>query len=226
MAHAILIIGKSGSGKSASMRNLKKQDVGIINVLGKPLPFKNDLATVKTDDYTRIKTAIASAKAKTIIVDDAGYLMTNQFMKGHASTGAGNAVFAFYNKIADSFWELIQYVTHQIPDDKTVYFIMHEDQNEFGAVKPKSIGKMLDEKVCIEGMFTIVFRATKDNGKYVFKTQSEGFDVAKTPMGMFDSLSIENDLKMIDDTIREYYGIQVKAEVKHGTEGVSETDIK
>lgn len=210
MAHAILIIGKSGSGKSASMRNLKKQDVGIINVLGKPLPFKNDLATVKTDDYVNIKNKITQAKAKTIIVDDAGYLMTNQFMKGHASTGAGNAVFAFYNKIADSFWELIQYVTHQISDDKTVYFIMHEDQNEFGSVKPKSIGKMLDEKVCIEGMFTIVFRATKDNGKYVFKTQSEGFDVAKTPMGMFDSLSIENDLKMIDDTIREYYGIQAK----------------
>lgn len=223
MAHAVLIIGKSGAGKSASMRNFKKEEVGILNVLGKPLPFKNDLISLRTDDYVKIKSTIMKSTAKTIIVDDAGYLMTNQFMKGHANTGAGNAVFAFYNKIADSFWDLIQYVSNDIADDKTVYFMMHEDQNEFGAMKPKSIGKMLDEKVCIEGMFTIVLRSVKENGKYVFKTQSEGFDVAKSPMEMFKNMSIDNDLKMVDDTIREYYGIQIKKEdEKNGVEGVSE----
>lgn len=210
MGHAVLVIGKSGSGKSASMRNFKKQDVGIINVLGKPLPFKNDLLTLKSDDYIKIKSTVANATAKIIIVDDAGYLMTNMFMRGHATTGKGNAVFSLYNDIADRFWDLIQFITQQVPDDKTIYFMMHEDQNDFGAIKPKSIGKMLDEKVCIEGMFTIVFRAVKENGKHYFKTQSEGFDVAKTPMGMFNDLNIENDLKKIDDIIREYYGIEIK----------------
>lgn len=218
MGHAVLIIGKSGAGKSASMRNFKKEDVGIINVIGKPLPFKNDLLTLKSDDYVKIKSTIANANAKIIIVDDAGYLMTNMFMRGHATTGKGNAVFSLYNDIADRFWDLIQFITQQVPDDKTIYFMMHEDQNDFGSVKPKSIGKMLDEKVCIEGMFTIVFRAVKENGKHYFKTQSEGFDVAKTPMGMFDDLNIDNDLKMIDDTIREYYGIEIKKGVDDGKE--------
>lgn len=204
MAVPVLITGKSGSGKSASMRTCT--DFGIINVLGKPLPFKNEFKTIVTDNYERIKAALAKAQAKSLVIDDAGYLMTNQFMRGHADTGRGNDIFAFYNTIGDNFWNLLQFI-NSLPPEKIVYITMHEDKNDFGDVKPKSIGKMLDEKVCIEGMFTIVLRAVIEGGTHKFKVQSDGLDVCKSPIGMFEEKFIDNDLKLVDDKIREFYNI-------------------
>jgi adenylate kinase family enzyme len=205
MGLPVLIIGKSGSGKSASMRNFS-ENIGIINVLGKPLPFKNSLPCTMTDDYANIKKILFSSTAESVVIDDAGYLMTNAFMRGHSQAGAGNAIFAFYSDIGDQFWGLIRFIVDKLPPDKIVYFIMHEDKNDFGDVKPKTIGKMLDEKVCVEGMFTIVLRSMFSDSKHIFKTQSDGLDIAKTPMDMFPA-EIENDLKMVDDTIRDYYNM-------------------
>lgn len=210
MGIPVLIMGKSGSGKSASLRNF--EDAGIINVLGKPLPFRNNYKTFHTDDYDKIAEILKKAKVKSIVIDDAGYLMTNQFMKGHSSQGGGNAIFNFYNDLGDKFWNMITLVSMTLPSYKIVYFIMHEDKNDFGDVKPKSIGKMLDEKVCIEGMFTIALRSMISDSKHVFKTNSDGFDVCKSPIGMFDTLEIDNDLKMVDDTIREFYGLNESEE--------------
>ena len=205
MGIPVLLLGKSGSGKSASLRNFQPGEVGIINVLGKPLPFKGKLPSVITDSYDMVYAVISKSKTDSIVIDDAGYLMTNQFMRGHASTGAGNAIFSFYNDLGDRFWSLVRFVVEQTPENKIVYFIMHEDKNDFGDIKPKTIGKMLDEKVCVEGMFTIVIRSVLSNGKHVFKTQTDGFDVCKTPIGMFEQSEIDNDLKLVDTTIREYY---------------------
>lgn len=207
MGLPILIMGKSGSGKSASLRNFKPNEIGIINVLGKALPFKNDFKYIISDDYAKIKQALLSAKVDTLIIDDAGYLMTNAFMVGQ-STKKGNAVFEFYSQLATNFWELIEYIQHTLPENKIVYLTMHEDTDELGEVKPKTIGRMLDEKVNIPGMFTIVLRAMRDNGKYVFRTQSNGFDVSKSPIGMFDGEIIENDLKVVNDTIKKYYKME------------------
>lgn len=205
MGIPVLIIGKSGSGKSASLRNFKPGEVGIVNVLGKPLPFRNKLQAVQTDDYKKVYAAITKAKTDCIVIDDSGYLMTNQFMRGHSSTGAGNAIFTFYNDLGDQFWRLVRYVVENLPPQRVVYFMMHEDKNDFGDVKPKTIGKMLDEKVCVEGMFTIVLRSMLMNGKHVFRTQTDGMDVCKTPIGLFDNEEIDNDLKMVDTAIRKYY---------------------
>ena len=205
MGIPVLLLGKSGSGKSASLRNFQPGEVGIINVLGKPLPFKGKLPSVVTDSYDMVYAVISKSKTDSIVIDDAGYLMTNQFMRGHASTGAGNAIFSFYNDLGDRFWSLVRFVVEQTTENKIVYFIMHEDKNDFGDIKPKTIGKMLDEKVCVEGMFTIVIRSVLSNGKHVFKTQTDGFDVCKTPIGMFEQSEIDNDLKLVDTTIREYY---------------------
>lgn len=205
MGIPVLIIGKSGSGKSASLRNFQPGEVGIVNVLGKPLPFRNKLQAVQTDDYKKVYAIITKAKTDCIVIDDSGYLMTNQFMRGHSNTGAGNAVFTFYNDLGDQFWHLVRYVVENLPPQRVVYFMMHEDKNDFGDVKPKTIGKMLDEKVCVEGMFTIVLRSMLVNGKHVFRTQTNGMDVCKTPIGMFDADEIDNDLKIVDNAIREYY---------------------
>lgn len=208
MGIPVLIIGKSGSGKSASMRNFQKEEVGIINVVGKPLPFRNDLNVYNTDDYIKVKKTLIGATTNTIVIDDAGYLMTNSFMKGHSTSGSGNAIFAFYNKLADEYWGLITFVLNNLPADKVVYFMMHEDKDDDGEVKPKSLGKLLDGTVCLEGLFTIVLRCKTEKDKHLFGTKTDGLDVAKTPMGMFDSQYIDNDLKMVDDTIREYYGLK------------------
>lgn len=209
MGIGVLIIGKSGSGKSTSLRNFKAEDVGIINVISKPLPFKNvnGLKTIDTDNYADIKKIIEGSKTKSIVIDDAGYLITNQFMRKHANAGGGNAVFSLYNDIADNFWTLTETVK-KLPNDKIVYFIMHEDKNDFGDIKPKTIGKLIDEKVCLEGLFSIVLRAKKVDKNYYFFTQSTENDVAKSPMGMFNELYIENDLKNVDNIIREFYNIK------------------
>lgn len=209
MGIPVLIIGKSGTGKTSSLRNFDSKDLGIINVLGKPLPFKNDFKTIVTDDYTKIKQALLSSKVKTLIIDDAGYLITNQFMRGH-SGGKGGAIFDLYNQMGDNFWDLIRFIQIQLPEDKIVYLTMHEDKNEVGDIKPKTIGKMLDDKVCIEGMFTIVLRSLKNEGKYVFRTQSDGLDVSKSPIGLFENEFVENDLKLITEKIKKYYEFKEK----------------
>ena len=211
MAIPVLIIGKSGSGKSASMMNLDPSKTALINVLGKPLPFKGKFDQVVTDDSAKIIGIVKAAKRNIIVVDDVGYTMTNMFMRDHAAGGGGNAVFSLYNNIGDKFWNMIDAV-RKIPEDKRVYFIMHEEQNDFGNVRPKTIGKMIDEKVCLEGMFTICLRCIVSNGKHVFRTQSDGLDVAKTPIGMFDDLEIPNDLAMVDKAICKYYEIGGKTE--------------
>ncbi len=202
---AVLIIGKSGSGKSTSLRNFKTEEIKLINVSKKPLPFKNKFDDVlNSDDYSEIAREFKKNDKKTIVIDDAGYLITNMFMRGHSSKGAGSAIYSFYNELADRFWKMIEYIK-TIPNDIIVYIIMHEESNDFGEIKPKTIGKMLDEKVCLEGMFTIVLRCITEDGHHYFKTKTDGKDVTKTPLDMFENELIDNDLKAVDEVIRQYY---------------------
>lgn len=210
MAIPVLIIGKSGGGKSTSLRNCTdNNNWNLVNVLGKPLPFKGKIPQVVTDDYEKVKKCIAGSKANSVVVDDAGYLITNYFMLNHSTKGSGNAIFSMYNTLADNFWNLVEFIK-KLPDDKIVYIIMHEDTDDFGNVKPKTIGKLLDEKICLEGMFTIVLRCILENGKHMFVTQADAGAVSKSPMGMFEELQIDNDLLLVDNAIREYYGLEIK----------------
>ena len=208
MSIPVLIIGKSGTGKSTSLRNLDPAKVSLINVIGKPLPFKggNKFKSYVCDDPTKIESAIALAKTDIVVIDDGGYILTNMFMRTHASAGTGNGVFQVYNALGDSFWHLIEEAKSG-KENRRIYFIMHEEQNDFGQTKPKTIGKLLDEKVCIEGMFTIVLRSMFKDGKYLFRTQTDGSDVSKSPIGMFENTEIDNDLAAVDKAICDYYEI-------------------
>ena len=206
----VLLIGQSGSGKSTSLRNFKGDDVAVVNVLGKPLPFKSDIKAGKCDDYNQILNAIKNTTKKTIVIDDANYLITNEFMNKASVKG-----FDKYNELANNFWNLINGIKN-IEGGKTVYLIMHEDSDENGNIKPKTIGKLLDDKVNIQGMFTICIRAMFDNGNYIFRLKTNGQDCVKTPFGMFENDTMENDLKEFDKVVREYYELDKIEDKKEG----------
>ena len=197
----ILLIGASGSGKSTSLRNFKKEEVAVVNVLGKPLPFKSDINAPKCDDYNVILKSIANTDKKIIIIDDSNYLITNEFMNKSSVKGYDK-----YNDMANNFWNLINGIKN-IEGGKRIYIIMHEDTDENGYVKPKTIGKLLDDKCNIQGLFTICIRSMFENGNYIFRLKTNGQDCVKTPFGMFENDTMENDLKAFDEVVKEYYEI-------------------
>ena len=202
----VLLRGQSGSGKSTSLRNFTRDEVAVVNVLGKPLPFKTDIKAPKLDDYDAILKVIAGSKKKTIVIDDANYLITNEFMNKVSIKGYDK-----YSKMGSNFFKLINGIK-AIEGGKTVYLIMHEDTDENNNVKPKTIGKMLDEKVNIQGMFTICIRTMYENGNYIFRLKTNGQDCVKTPFGMFEGDEMENDLKAFDKVVREYYELDKEGE--------------
>lgn len=207
MGIPVLLYGKSGAGKSRSLKGFAPEEITLFNVLGKQLPFPGQFKyTVRTDSYKKILKAFEKLPTKAVVIDDAGYLLTNTFMRGHALPKSGSSTFDLYNDIADRFWDLIMAVNQRLPEDIIVYIIMHETVSDYGDVKLKTIGKLLDEKVCIEGMVPIALRCLTDGERHYFRTQSDGKDISKSPEGMF-SLEIDNDLKLVDTTIREYYGL-------------------
>lgn len=201
MGIPVLIMGASGSGKSTSLRNFGAEEVGIINVSKKPLPFRNSLKTICTDDYQKIANVLTKATVEAVVIDDCQYLMANEFMRNAKVPG-----FQKFTDIGLNFWNLIQLVINQLPADTVVYFLAHTENDANGNEKMKTIGKMLDEKITVEGLFTIVLKTCVKDGRYTFATQSNGTDTVKSPMGMFPA-EIENDLKFVDNTIREYWGL-------------------
>lgn len=208
MAVLVMVYGHSGSGKSASLRNFDPEQVAVINVLGKPLPFRSNMKTYITNDYGKIDVAIHSTKRKSIVIDDATYLMTGEFMR--------NAKVAGYQKFTDmaANFNTLLMRAKELPDDVVVYFFGHSERDGDGGEKFKTIGKLLDEKVCVEGYFTIVLKTVVQDGRYLFSTRNDGMDTVKTPLGMFNDALIENDLAAVDKTIREYYNIPVQPENK------------
>ena len=196
-----MIYGQSGTGKSTSLRNFKNDEVAVVNVSGKPLPFRGDIKPYNSDNYGKIMAAIKQTDRKSIVIDDATYLMVNEFMRTAKKVG-----YQKYTDMAVSFNQLIEFAA-SLPDDKIVYFMGHSDQADDGREHFKTIGKMLDNYVTVEGRFTIVLKTVVQDGKYMFATQNNGQDTVKSPMGMFDAALIDNDLKAVNDAIREYWGM-------------------
>lgn len=214
MAIPILTIGKSGSGKSTSLSKFEHDEIALINVLNKPLPFKGkfdsainplkngEQALSPAQSYEFIKQAMLKTEKKSIVIDDFGYLLTNHLMVGKEQ---GGNKFDLFDDIASKPWNLIEWIRERLPEDKIVYIMMHEDESEFGGIKPKTIGRMLDDKICLEGLFTIVIRCVFKDEKHMFEVHMKGSDVTKTPVGMFEQDEVDNDLKLIDTTVRSYY---------------------
>lgn len=201
MALPVLILGESGTGKSASLRNFKAEEIKVINVEGKPLPFKNKFETFSSDNYVKILKDIQACSKPVIVIDDAQYLMANEFMRRATERGYDK-----FTEIAQNFWNLVNKVK-ELKKDQIVYFLAHIERDQNGNEKIKTIGKLLDEKITVEGMFTIVLKTNVTDGVYTFLTQNSGHDTVKSPIGMFKTFAIDNDLKYVDDKIRNYYEI-------------------
>ena len=201
MAVLVMIYGQSGTGKSTSLRNFEPDDVCIINVSGKPLPFRKKFTTNDTDNYNPILCNLPKINKPSIVIDDATYLMVNEFMRNAKVTG-----YQKYTDMAFNFNNLVE-AAAKLPNDKIVYFIGHSDQADDGREHFKTIGKMLDNYVTLEGRFTIVLKTVVKDGNYYFSTHNNGADTVKSPLNLFDSDLIPNDLKAVDTAIRDYYGM-------------------
>lgn len=209
MGEICFIYGKSGSGKSRSLINLKPEEYLLINVTKKRLPFKGKPKyEYQGTDMVKIFYCLKKNPTKIAVIDDAGYLMTDQFMLGHSQPKKGSSSFDLYNDIADRFYNLLRFIKEELPEDHIVYITMHEEESEYsGDVKFRTIGKLLDQKVCLEGMATVVLRCVTKEKKHMFLTHTDGSDLAKSPEGMFEEDQIPNDLQLVDSTIRNYYEI-------------------
>ena len=215
MAIPVLVIGRSGSGKTYSLKNFKPAEVGVISVEKGRLPFKSDIKTVRVPafkdsdaqntaaainaaKYSWIEQVISKSKAPSIVVDDSQYLLVNELFDRANEKGYDK-----FTSMAANFRDLIHYVNDMEDENKIVYFLHHSEADVDGREKVKTIGKMLDEKLTIEGCFDIVLYCQD----HKFFTQSNGQSTAKSPEDMFE-LEIPNDLKAVDDAIREYYGMK------------------
>ena len=201
MAIPVLVLGQSGTGKSYSMKNFNENELCLISVQKPLLPFRKKFEeTVVTDKYTEIIKAMKSTKKKVIVIDDTQYLMCNEFMRRATEKGYDK-----FTEIAQNFWSLVVQEVNNLPADTIVYLLCHTATDENGVEKMKTIGKLVDEKITPEGLFTIVLKTAVSDGNYAFVTQNNGKDTVKSPEGMFSTYAINNDLKYVDEKIRNYY---------------------
>lgn len=218
MSLPVMIEGRSSSGKTFSIKNFSPEEVGVISVEKGRLPFRSDIKVARIPEdygsdiksygqlnaakYAWIENVIRASKAKSIVIDDSQYLLVNELFDRAREKGYDK-----FTDIAANFRNLIHFINKLPDDDKIVYFLHHTEPDSDGREKAKTIGKMLDEKLVIEGCFDIVIYCLD----HKFYTQADGMSTAKTPEGMFESTEIPNDLKAVDVAIREYYGMEVGA---------------
>jgi hypothetical protein len=215
-----MIIGESGTGKSTILRNLDPQNTLLIQAVKKPLPFRSAdwKPVVKgqggsvfvSDNSAHIVAAMQRTDKEIIVIDDFQYVLANEFMRRVTDNEQGNSAFAKYNEIARHAWDVLMAST-SLSDYKRVYILSHTSTDDFGKTKIKTIGKLLDEKIVMEGLVTIVLRTVVANGDYMFSTKNNGQDTVKSPIGLFESDLIENDLAQVDKAITAYYDLKQAA---------------
>ena len=200
MGIPVLILGDSGSGKTAGLRNFEPSEIVIFNVAGKPLPFQKKLRMFRQPGYDAIINELLNPRTPCYVIDDSQYLMVFDSFNRAFETGYGK-----YTEFAVNFYNLIQTVISRTPPDCIVYFLHHTEDADNGKTKAKTIGKMIDSQLTLEGLFSIVLLCKVVDGNHKFITATNGLTPAKAPMEMFPK-EIDNDLKYVDFRIREYYG--------------------
>lgn len=218
MAIVTMVLGESGTGKSASLRNLNPNNTLLIQAVAKPLPFRADGWKLldkdggniyPCDDSGKIIRAMQKSSRDVIVIDDFQYIMANEFMRGVTDDAKGNEAFMKFNRIARHAWDILDQAA-KLPTHKRVYVLGHTQTDDSGKTRIKTVGKLLDEKITLEGMVTTVLRTQAVNGNYLFQTHNNGNDTCKSPMGMFEQDLIDNDLAAVDEIICNYYQLPTK----------------
>lgn len=205
MSVPVLILGEPGSGKSSSMRNFESNELGVIQTISKPLPFRNSFEVARSRSFDQVKTwLLATKKYRAMVVDDFGYLITDTYMRYSYGPEKLRDQYEVYKIIGGEVYNLINALNEDGQEDRIVYLTMHVERDNFGHIEPATVGKMLNEKVKLVGMFTIVLMATSEGGEYRFITNGQPL---KSPQGMFPQ-EMPNDLKAVDTAIREYWGMK------------------
>lgn len=200
MGIPVMILGATGSGKTYSIKNFDPEEVGIFSVEKGRLPFKKDGFKIKKNaTYRDIFISLKEPKLKRYVIDDSQYLLANEMFDRAKEIGYGK-----FTDMALAFRNLIHYINQKAPDDVIVYFLHHTEHTEDGRIKAKTVGKMLDNQLTVEGCFDIVLLTAIEGEEHLFITQSDGHTTCKSPEGMFDQ-KIPNDLKAVDDAIRLYW---------------------
>ena len=176
---------------TVELRETEKQIAGLYN--------RKKLNTVPNATYASIGKEMQKKEYKTYVVDDSQFLMAFEMFDKAKDTGYGK-----FTDIALRFRNMLDFVIRHMPDDTIVYFLHHTETSDTGKIKAKTVGKMLDNQLTVEGLFSIVLLASTDGTTHKFITQSDGYTTCKSPMEMFP-LEIDNDLKMVDNAIRNYY---------------------
>ena len=203
MGVPVLILGETGTGKTYSIRNMNPEEVGIFSVEKGRLPFKGNFKVVKKATYAKINQIFKDPKLKRYIIDDSQYLLVNDMFDRAKETG-----YQKYTDMALAFRNLIHDVNMKLPDDVIVYFLHHtETDSNTGKVKAKTVGKMIDQYLTVEGCFDVVLLTAVDSNGHWFITQSDGYTTAKSPAEMFPEERIPNDLALVDKSIREFWGL-------------------
>lgn len=219
-----MILGESGSGKSTSLRNFDQSEIGVLNVANKPLPFRKKLNVISRITpkegaphrvgYDDIRRIMGRAKCKAYAIDDSQYLMAFEELDRAKETG-----YTKFTEMALNFSGLVRFVVNELPDDVIVYFLHHTETTDLGKIKAKTVGKMIDSKLTLEGLFSIVLLCEAGSEGHRFITQSDGFTTAKSPMDMFP-LKMDNDLKTVDTMIREYWGLNSTENEEESTDEI------
>lgn len=203
MGVAVLVLGASGTGKSASLRNFDPKEIGIFNVASKPLPFKGKMEYILNEPtYGQIMKSLEDNKLKCYVIDDSQYLMAFEEFDKVKVSGYGK-----FTEMALNFYNLLQCAIKRTSPDTVVYFLHHTERDDEGHIKAKTVGKMIDSKLTLEGLFSLVLLTGTDGNEYWFETQTDGYSTAKSPIGLFPDKRIPNDLKAVDTAIREYWNL-------------------
>jgi hypothetical protein len=200
MSRLVLIVAKSGTGKSSSMRNFAENDLRVISCSGKELPFKSNIKSLYVKTYGELMNAVVAAERPVVVVDDINYIMSFDQMSRVLETG-----YTKFTLMAKSITDLFKTIVEK-DSDQTYYVIGHQAEQAEGdsQIRLKTPGKMVSNTIVLEGLTNILITTDVVDNQFVFRVQTDGTGV-KTPMGMFDTLTIENDLKLVDKTIREFY---------------------
>lgn len=219
MSYACLILGESGTGKTCSLRNLDPKNTLLIQPVRKPLPFRstgwkeikqkgdgNNILVCSNPQA--IINCMHASPFDVIVVDDWQYILASMYMAARNVKG-----FDKFTEIGGAGFDIAK-AASELDEHKRVYVLAHTTSDEFGNTRIKTLGKLLDDKIVVEGMFTTVLRTHVENGRYLFSTQNSGSDTVKSPMGMFSEQYIENNLAAIDRVICDYYGITNEKETE------------